>query len=43
MDERGSIPDKGMNLSLLHRVHTDSESHPIGTGDYFPRDKVARE
>jgi len=39
-DDRGSVPGRGKNFSLRHRVQTSPGSHPafysIGTGGLFP-------
>jgi hypothetical protein len=40
LDGRGSIPSRGKNCSLLHRVQTGSEAHSasykMGTGGFSP-------
>jgi hypothetical protein len=40
-----SIPDKGRNISILHRFHTDSGTHqasdPLGNGSYFSENEAA--
>jgi hypothetical protein len=45
LDERGSIPGRGRNFSLLHRIQTGSGVHtvsyPMGTGYYFLGIKAA--
>jgi hypothetical protein len=48
LDDRGLEfqSKQGKELSLLHSVKTGSETHPVsypvGTGDFFLGDKVAR-
>jgi hypothetical protein len=45
LDDRGSIPDSGKDLSLCHHVQAGFTVHPASytmvTGDYFPGGKAA--
>jgi hypothetical protein len=46
LDDLGSIPGKGRDHSVRHRVRTGSEAHPvsypIGSNDCYAKDKAAR-
>jgi len=45
VDDQGSIPGRGSDDSLPHRVQTDSGGHlayVMGTGDSYPGDKADR-
>jgi hypothetical protein len=36
LEDRGSIPGRLRDFSLLHSVQTDSGAHPVGTREFLP-------
>jgi hypothetical protein len=46
MDDRSSIPHRGLKFSLIHSVHTGTGTHPVsygmGIGGSFPWGKTVK-